>query len=293
MTQVRDGKVESVEIDNTNGAHHRHARRRRRVQHHRPARRRHPGRRPRAVLREQGVRGRLHDARARGLLVSLLPFLIPVAIFVAFFWFMQRRAQSQMGGIMSIGRSRAKTYSTERPGHDVRRRGRLRRREAGHQGGRRLPQDAGALRARSAPASRRACCWSARRAPARRSSPARSPVRPACRSCRSPAPTSWRCSSASAPAACATSSQTRPEDGPGDHLRRRDRLDRPQARRRPGRRARRAGADAQPDALRDGRLRGHRGHRDDGGHQPARHPRPRARCARVGSTARSSCRCPS
>ncbi len=25
----------------------------------------------------------------------------------------------------------------------------------------------------------------------------------------------------------------------------------------------------------DGRLRGHRGHRDDGGHQPARHPRPR------------------
>ena len=29
---------------------------------------------------------------------------------------MQRRAQSQMGGIMSIGRSKAKTYSTERPG---------------------------------------------------------------------------------------------------------------------------------------------------------------------------------
>ena len=48
--------------------------------------------------------------------MSLLPFLIPVAIFVAFFWFMQRRAQSQMGGIMSIGRSKAKTYSTERPG---------------------------------------------------------------------------------------------------------------------------------------------------------------------------------
>src|SRR3546814_18334475 len=29
---------------------------------------------------------------------------------------MQRRAQSQMGVIMSIGRSKAKTYSTERPG---------------------------------------------------------------------------------------------------------------------------------------------------------------------------------
>ena len=39
-----------------------------------------------------------------------------MAIFVGFFWCMQRRAQSQMGGIMSIGRSKAKTYSTERPG---------------------------------------------------------------------------------------------------------------------------------------------------------------------------------
>ncbi|MBW3611981.1 MAG: galactose-1-epimerase, partial [Actinobacteria bacterium] len=29
---------------------------------------------------------------------------------------MQRRAQGQMGGIMQIGRSKAKTYSTEKPG---------------------------------------------------------------------------------------------------------------------------------------------------------------------------------
>jgi cell division protease FtsH len=35
---------------------------------------------------------------------------------VGIFWLMQRRAASQMGGIMSIGRSRAKTYTTERPG---------------------------------------------------------------------------------------------------------------------------------------------------------------------------------
>jgi cell division protease FtsH len=47
---------------------------------------------------------------------ALLPLLIPVALFVGIFWLMQRRAQSQMGGIMSIGRSKAKTYSTERPG---------------------------------------------------------------------------------------------------------------------------------------------------------------------------------
>ena len=47
---------------------------------------------------------------------SLLPLLIPIAFFIGIFWLLQRRAQSQMGGIMSIGRSKAKTYSTERPG---------------------------------------------------------------------------------------------------------------------------------------------------------------------------------
>ena len=50
------------------------------------------------------------------LLDTLLPLLIPVGLFVAFFWWMQRRAQGQMGNIMQVGRSRAKTYSTERPG---------------------------------------------------------------------------------------------------------------------------------------------------------------------------------
>ena len=46
---------------------------------------------------------------------TLLPLLLPVGLLILFFWWMQRRAQGQMGGIMSIGRSRAKTYSTERP----------------------------------------------------------------------------------------------------------------------------------------------------------------------------------
>jgi cell division protease FtsH len=47
---------------------------------------------------------------------TLLPLLIPVGLLILFFVWMQRRASSQMGGIMSIGRSKAKTYSTERPG---------------------------------------------------------------------------------------------------------------------------------------------------------------------------------
>ncbi|MGI9603923.1 MAG: ATP-dependent zinc metalloprotease FtsH [Acidimicrobiales bacterium] len=49
-------------------------------------------------------------------LSTWLPLLLPISLLILFFWWMQRRAQGQMGGIMSIGRSRAKTYSTERPG---------------------------------------------------------------------------------------------------------------------------------------------------------------------------------
>ena len=64
----------------------------------------------------------------------------------------------------------------------------------------------------SAAASPRACCWWARRAPARRCWPARWRARRACRSSASPAPSSWRCSSAWAPPACATCSP-RPRQG--------------------------------------------------------------------------------
>ncbi len=49
-------------------------------------------------------------------LLSLLFFLLPVGLLIGFFYWMQRRAQGQMGGIMSVGRSKAKTYTTERPG---------------------------------------------------------------------------------------------------------------------------------------------------------------------------------
>jgi cell division protease FtsH len=45
----------------------------------------------------------------------LLEWMIPVVLLVAFFIWMSRRAQGQMTGIMSIGRSRAKVYTTERP----------------------------------------------------------------------------------------------------------------------------------------------------------------------------------
>ena len=49
-------------------------------------------------------------------LVQLIPFMLPMLLIIGFFVWMNRRAQGQMGGIMSIGRSKAKTYTTERPG---------------------------------------------------------------------------------------------------------------------------------------------------------------------------------
>ncbi len=48
-------------------------------------------------------------------LLSFLPLLLMVAAVIGFSVWMGRRAQSQMGGVMSIGKSRAKVYSTERP----------------------------------------------------------------------------------------------------------------------------------------------------------------------------------
>ncbi|MGH9084714.1 MAG: ATP-dependent zinc metalloprotease FtsH [Acidimicrobiales bacterium] len=114
MAQVRDGTVERVEIDNTDGDISGELDDGAGFATTGPL----DGGIPDsdlAVLREKDVKVEYKTPQP-GLLANLLPFLIPVAIFVAFFWFMQRRAQSQMGGIMSIGRSRAKTYSTERPG---------------------------------------------------------------------------------------------------------------------------------------------------------------------------------
>ena len=49
-------------------------------------------------------------------LVGMIPLMLPIMLLIGFFWWMARRQQSQMGGIMSIGRSKAKTYSSERPG---------------------------------------------------------------------------------------------------------------------------------------------------------------------------------
>jgi cell division protease FtsH len=66
-----------------------------------------------ALFSEKGVE---FETPTSSIWETLLPLLLPVGLLILFFVWMQRRASSQMGGIMSIGRSRAKTYSTERPG---------------------------------------------------------------------------------------------------------------------------------------------------------------------------------
>ena len=128
--------------------------------------------------------GRDYKSHGSNILGSILTLLLPVVLIIGFFVWMSRRAQGQMGAVMNIGRSTGEGLQHRETEDDVRRRRRLRTGEGRDQGGRRLPEDARASSARSARASRRACCSSARREPARRSSHARSPVRRACRSSR-------------------------------------------------------------------------------------------------------------
>lgn len=66
------------------------------------------------LLRSQEVALEFHTERTNFLL-GLVPFMLPFLLLFAFLWWMQRRAQGQMGGVMAIGRSKAKTYTTERP----------------------------------------------------------------------------------------------------------------------------------------------------------------------------------
>jgi cell division protease FtsH len=66
------------------------------------------------ALRDSGAQVKFTTPTS-SILPSLLIYVLPIALFIGFFVWINRRAQGQMSGIMSIGRSRAKVYSTERP----------------------------------------------------------------------------------------------------------------------------------------------------------------------------------
>ena len=67
-----------------------------------------------ALLKEQGVE---YSFKTEGTnwLVNIAGLLLPVLLIIGFFVWMQRRAAGQMGNVMSIGRSRAKAYTTDKP----------------------------------------------------------------------------------------------------------------------------------------------------------------------------------
>ena len=66
------------------------------------------------LLREQGVEQRPSTPQS-SFLGQLLFFLLPVVLIVGALIWLQRRAAGQMGNVMSIGRSRAKQYSADKP----------------------------------------------------------------------------------------------------------------------------------------------------------------------------------
>ncbi len=47
--------------------------------------------------------------------LGILTVFLPVMLIIGFFVWMQRRAQGQMGGVMSIGKSKAKAYDADKP----------------------------------------------------------------------------------------------------------------------------------------------------------------------------------
>jgi cell division protease FtsH len=112
LTQVQQDKVQEITWDNNDGSINGKLKDGTEFESNGPLE---PSEDDRALFREHDVQVKF-DTPGGSWITALLPLLIPVALFVGIFWLMQRRAASQMGGIMSIGRSRAKTYSTERPG---------------------------------------------------------------------------------------------------------------------------------------------------------------------------------
>ncbi len=73
-----------------------------------------PNESDRELLRSKGVDFKPTTPQTNWF-VSLIPLLLPFILIIGFLVWMNRRAAGQMGSMMSIGRSRAKTYNADRP----------------------------------------------------------------------------------------------------------------------------------------------------------------------------------
>ncbi len=67
-----------------------------------------------ALLRDNGVQYEFTPP-SNNFLLNLLGFMLPIFLIIGFLVWMQRRASGQMGGVMSIGKSKAKAYTTDKP----------------------------------------------------------------------------------------------------------------------------------------------------------------------------------
>src|SRR3984957_20191332 len=66
------------------------------------------------LMRNDGVQVSF-PTPSSNLFTALLPYIFIIAIAVGFIYFIGRQTRGQMSGIMSIGRSKAKTFSSDRP----------------------------------------------------------------------------------------------------------------------------------------------------------------------------------
>jgi hypothetical protein len=184
------------------------------------------------------------------------PWLL-VLVIVWFVILRQMRSPGGAGGVLSFGRSRASPLRQGEPHqHHLRRR---RRHGGGEGGGAReiieFLKNPRQVRSAWAARSRAACCWSARPAPARRCWPRRSPARPSVPFFSISGSDFVEMFVGVGASRVRDLFEQAKQNAPVHHLHRRDRRRRPSPRRRPGRRPRRARADAEPAPRRDGRLR--------------------------------------
>src|SRR3954447_14582621 len=66
------------------------------------------------LFRQKNVKVTFHSPSSN-VIGQVLIWILPFLLLVGFWFWMSRRAQGQLTGLMSIGRSRAKTYNTEKP----------------------------------------------------------------------------------------------------------------------------------------------------------------------------------
>ena len=118
------------------------------------------------LMEDKGVNVEFSTPTA-SFLGQLIPLMLPILLIIGFFVWMQAPCAGTDGRHHVHRPLQGQDLLDRAPRHDLRRRRRLRGRQAGDQRGRRLPEGAGAASPRSAPASPRACCSSALRAPAR------------------------------------------------------------------------------------------------------------------------------